>query len=177
MAPELLRKIPAFILNPVTGFRGVSGEPAPRALAYFGLLFLLYLILSYIAFALRTLSLPIGPPDDLLVLFLPHAMLRALTVVYLPIYVALLHGLVYALGGRRGFLQTLKPVLYGLTPLLLLGYIEPLFLIAGLWSVGLIALGVRELQGLSIWRALTAVIIPSLLLVLSILLLFFALVL
>ena len=141
-------------------------------MVHFGLLFLFYLVLSFIAFALGTLFLDIGPPGDLPVLFIPHIMLQALPLILLPIYIALLQGWVYALGGRRGFSQTVKSVLYGLTPLLLLGYISFIFLIAGIWSLALIALGLKELQGLSPGKAFAATALPSILLVLVIFLLF-----
>ncbi|MGE5832065.1 MAG: YIP1 family protein [Methanomicrobiales archaeon] len=139
---------------------------------YFVLLFLLYLVLSYIVFALGTLFLPIGPPGDLPVLFMPHILLQLLPLTLLPIYLGLLHGWVYALGGRGGFSQTVKSVLYGLTPLLLLGYFSPLFLIAGIWSLGLITLGLRELRGMSLGKAGLATLLPSIFLVVLIFILF-----
>jgi len=172
MDPGLVRKIQAFLVSPETAFRGVKDEPASPAMVHFGLLFLFYLVLSYITFALGTLSLDIGPPEDLPVLFIPHIMLRALPLIILPIYLGLLHGWVYELGGRRGFSQTVKSVLYGLTPLLLLGYISILFLIAGIWSLALITLGLKELQGLSLGKAVAATALPSILLVLVLFLLF-----
>ena len=175
----IIRKIPAVIIRPIAAFREISGESPFHALLYFGLLFLFYIILSFIAFALQFVSLGVSQniPSDLPILLLPHAMIQMLLLIYLAIYIVWIHVWVFALGGRKDFGQTVKSILYGLTPLLLLGYLSQIFLVAGFWSLALIALGIRELQGISIGRAIVATVIPTALFVISILVLFFALVL
>jgi len=92
------------------------------------------------------------------------------SLVLLFIGAAWLHLWVYLFGGRKGYRETLKALAFGETPALLLGWIPLVGILAGIWSLVLSVLGVRELHGITTGRALgaviIAVIIPLLLLVL-----------
>ncbi len=63
---------------------------------------------------------------------------------------------VYIVGGRKGIDQTLKAVMYGLTPALLFGWIPLIGIIAALWSLVLEIIGIRELHEITTGRAVTA---------------------
>jgi hypothetical protein len=75
---------------------------------------------------------------------------------------AWLHLWVYILGGRKGYIQTVKSLMYGSTPLLLIGWIPFVSIIGEIWAFVLQILGVRELHEISTGRAIGAVIIAIL---------------
>ena len=61
--------------------------------------------------------------------------------------------------------QTIKAVLYAFTPSGLIGWIPFFGLLGWVWSIILTILGVRELHDLSTGKAVIAVILPVILLV------------
>ncbi|MEI6841758.1 MAG: YIP1 family protein [Methanomicrobiales archaeon] len=72
---------------------------------------------------------------------------------------AWLHLFVRLLGGRKGYLQTLKSLMYGMTPTLLLGWVPYISFIGPVWSFVLEVLGIRELQEMSVGKAVAAVLV------------------
>ncbi|MHC1577098.1 MAG: YIP1 family protein [Candidatus Methanospirareceae archaeon] len=70
-----------------------------------------------------------------------------------------LHLWVFLVGGRNGVEQTLKAVIYGETPSLLLGWIPVLGVVAAIWTLVVEAVGVRQLHELSTGRAVLAVVL------------------
>ncbi|MBK5190304.1 MAG: YIP1 family protein [Methanosarcinales archaeon] len=70
-----------------------------------------------------------------------------------------LHLWVYLVGGRNGIGETIKAVMYGATPSLLLGWIPIVNFIALIWALIVGIIGVRQLQELSTGKAVLAVII------------------
>lgn len=72
---------------------------------------------------------------------------------------AILHIGVYIAGGKKGFDQTLRIIMYGSTPILL-GWIPIIGIIAGIWSLILQTLGIRQLHEITTGRAILAVLIP-----------------
>jgi len=81
---------------------------------------------------------------------------------------AWLHIFVYVVGGRRGYLQTLKSVTFGSTPAMLFGWIPFVGLLSGIWSLVLGIFGLRELQDLTTMKAVLAVILSLIVIVLLI---------
>ncbi|KCZ71422.1 Yip1 domain [Candidatus Methanoperedens nitroreducens] len=77
---------------------------------------------------------------------------------------AIFHIGVYIAGGKKGFDQTLRITMYGSTPSLLLGWIPIIGIIAGIWSLILQTLGIRQLHEITIGRAIIAVLIPLIIL-------------
>jgi hypothetical protein len=75
---------------------------------------------------------------------------------------------VFLLGGRRGYLQTLKAITFGSTPAMLFGWIPFAGFLAGIWSLALGIFGIRELQDLTTTRAVLAVILALMVVVLII---------
>ncbi len=71
-----------------------------------------------------------------------------------------LHLGVYVAGGKKGSNQTLKALVYTSTPSLLFGWIPVMNIIAGMWSLGLNIIGIREFHEISTGRAILAVLIP-----------------
>ncbi len=85
------------------------------------------------------------------------------TVLGVIIGALVIHIFVYLFGGRQGVEQTLKTAMYAVTPTLLLGWLPLINVIAGLWSLVLFVLGIRELQKISTGAAILAVILPIIL--------------
>jgi hypothetical protein len=86
--------------------------------------------------------------------------LMILSIIMAFIGGAVVHIFVYLVGGRKGIKQTIKAMIYGLTPGLLLGWIPIVSYFAAIWSLVLGILGVRQLHELTTGRAVLAVSIP-----------------
>lgn len=84
---------------------------------------------------------------------------------------AIVHIGVLIVGGKKGITQTIKAVMYGSTPGMLLGWIPIIGGLAGIWSLVLEILGIRQLQEVTTGRAIIAVIIPLVIIVILIVLL------
>jgi hypothetical protein len=96
-----------------------------------------------------------GPAFPVMVFF----MMLVGSVICTLVFAAWLHLWVYVVGGRKGIMLTVNTVIYGSTPLLLLGWIPFLGIIFTLWSLVLGVLGIRELQEISTGKAIFAVAI------------------
>ena len=79
---------------------------------------------------------------------------------------AWLHLFVYLLGGRKGYIRTLKAVTFGSTLSMLFGWIPFVGILAGIWSLVLEVLGIWELQEMTTARAALAVILAILVILL-----------
>lgn len=183
-----LELIKGFFLLPVETFRTVKDTDYRDTLVYFLILVLIYTVLS-VPIMLVSLSLMwpvfngmfgrlgIGTLTGFGIVSIAVVMI-IVALVFLFIGAAWLHLWVYLLGGRKGYRETLKALAFGDTPALLLGWIPLVGFLAGIWSLVLSILGIRELHGISTARALGAVIIavaiPLLILVLLALFLFIA---
>jgi amino acid transporter len=66
------------------------------------------------------------------------------------------------MGGRNGLFQTIKAVIYGETPILVLGWIPVINLFAAIWMIIVGIIGVRQLHGLSTGTAVIAMILALL---------------
>lgn len=75
----------------------------------------------------------------------------------------IIHIFVYMLGGKKGIVQTIKAVMYGSSVSLLLGWIPLLNMIAGIWSILIEIIGIRQLQEITIERSILAVVLPIIL--------------
>jgi len=79
------------------------------------------------------------------------------TLIFILIIAAWIHVWVYLFGGRKGVRQTIKTIMYGNTPDLLLGWIPYIGLIFTLWSLVLSTWGIHEIQEISTGKAILAV--------------------
>jgi hypothetical protein len=70
-----------------------------------------------------------------------------------------LHISIYIVGGRKGYFNTLKAVMYGQTPALLLGWIPYISFISIIWSLIVEFVGIHRLQELTIRRTILAFLI------------------
>jgi hypothetical protein len=80
------------------------------------------------------------------------------------------HVFVLLLGGEKGFIATLKTVMYASTPWLLLGWIPYVSAIGALWSLILLILGIKETQEMTLGSALLVILVPLVLVLILVLL-------
>ncbi len=84
--------------------------------------------------------------------------------------IAVIHAFVYVIGGGRGgYGATYKAMIYGATPAILLGWVPVASILVFLRSLYLEIRGLSKLHKITMWRALFAVLAPTLLIVLFIL--------
>lgn len=155
MTSEFFDQLKGLLVQPVAAFQELKGKPIIAALGFFAVILLIFSVLSSIVdlnFA-NPLGLVIGIIVGYIFLF-----------VITFIGAAILHLFVYIVGGRAGVEQTIKAVLYAFTPYGLIGWIPYIGLLGMLWSFILTILGIRELHDLSTGKAVLAVILPFIIL-------------
>jgi hypothetical protein len=169
---DFIELVKGFLLSPVETFQKVRKADLGDALKYYMILVVIHAVLNVIislvalsaiwaAFSSIFESLGIAVPAMVGFGIIIAAILMIFVyLLVLFIGAAWLHLWVYLLGGRKGYIETLKAIGYGNTPFMLLGWIPLIgFVIGMFWSFILAILGVRELQTMSTGRAAGAVIL------------------
>jgi hypothetical protein len=172
MLDTILTKVQGFLFNPVETFRkSRDDEPGP-VFAYFIALLLFDAILTTLITLLGIGSkmfegmMPaIGSPVVLFVaIFVGGFIFTLLGSVWIHLWV-------WMVGGRKGIFQTIKAIMYGMTPNLLLGWVPLVGIVFFIWAIILEILGIRELHEISASKAVIAmaiaIIIPLILLILA----------
>jgi hypothetical protein len=160
-----------FILSPVETFRKVRDTELGDSLAYYLVLLVINAVLSaivslamvsavWMTFSglFEQLGLPIPAVAGVGVVMFAILMI-IIQFIFVFIGAAWLHLFVYLLGGRKGYLQTLKSVIFGSTPAMLIGWIPFIGWLAGIWAFILEIIGIRELQEMTTGKAALAVIL------------------
>ncbi|MDD1707356.1 MAG: YIP1 family protein [Methanoregulaceae archaeon] len=174
--------IKGFLLSPVETFQKVRSADLGDALKYYLVIVVINAVLSAIVGLLMVSAIwamfapifeQIGIPFTLaagagVVVF--AILMIFVQLLMLFIGAAWLHIFVYLLGGRKGYLQTLKAISYGSTPSMLIGWIPFIGIIGAIWSFILGILGIRELQAMSTGRAAGAVILAMIIILIIIIL-------
>ena len=167
-------KIKGFLISPVETFQKVKDENLGPLMKYFVVLAVIFSILWAIIFAAMasamTAMMPIKMPFmgaaagglAAVTMFISYLILL---IIGLFIGAAIVHIFVYLLGGRKGYTQTVKAIGYGMTPSLLLGWIPFIGIIAGIWALIVEIIGIRELQEMSTGKAVLAMILPLIIMV------------
>ncbi len=167
-----------FLLAPLESFRTVRDTDWGDSLRYYLILLVINAVLSAIvsigmaSTAWTTFSalftqvgVPLPAVTGTGVIFIALLMI-IVQFVLLFIGAAWLHLFVYILGGRRGYLQTLKALSFGSTPAMLFGWIPVIGFLAGIWSLILGIFGIQELQDMTTIKAAIAVILAVLVILL-----------
>lgn len=173
---DFMEKVKGFFLEPSRTFQYYREDSLANALKYYFILYLLYSILDILV--------RIFFGNLIISLMGEYAMISAnagteeiiMSSIYDVVYVipvifiggAFLEVGVYIVGGRMGLNQTIKAMLYSSTPSLLFGWVPVLNIIAGIWSIVLNIIGIREFHDISSERAFLAMTIPIILLLLII---------
>jgi len=167
-----------FLLSPVETFRKVRDTDVEDSLRYYLLLLAINAVLSVIVnlaiagsvwmvfsdlLKQAGLAVPAVAGAGVIIIALVMIIVQFVLVF---IGAAWLHLFVYLLGGRRGYLQTLKAITFGSTPAMLFGWIPFAGLLAAIWSLVLGFFGIRELQDLTTIKAALAVILAIMVIVL-----------
>ncbi|WP_209630377.1 YIP1 family protein [Methanofollis sp. W23] len=151
-------------MNPVDTFQATKDDDLGEVITYFVVLLLINAVLSGLlmmvgvgAFA----DVP-GMGAGIGVATVIVAIIAVIVAGIIGIFIAglILHLFVLLLIGGNGVGQSIKAMAYGATPGMLLGWIPIVNLLAGLWSVVLYILGVRELHETTTGRAAAAVLLP-----------------
>ena len=80
------------------------------------------------------------------------------------------HCFVLMFDGKMGYAQTIKAEMYAYTPVLLLGWIPYINILAAIWSMVLMIIGIRELQEMPTDKAVATVLLPVILFLIGIIL-------
>ncbi len=167
---DFTEKVKGFLLEPSKTFDAIKGEDLGEAIKYYAVIAAVYSAIFAVLFAFvgsllgsmmggRNLGMMLGGIVGaggaivIFVLFIIFAIIGAF------VGGAVLHIFVYIVGGRKGIAETIKAVMYGSTPGLLLGWIPVIGFIAGIWSLVLEILGIRQLHEISTGKAVLAVVL------------------
>ena len=181
---DTLETIKGFLMQPVESFRKVRGTSLGDAITYFLIIVIINTILTVIVdlvFASAILAMftqvmaQMGMGEVFLMEMIGMVAVAIIMViaslVLLFVFAGWLHLFVYLLGGRKGYAETVKAMIFGSTPYMLIGWIPVIGLfVGGIWSLVLEILGIRELHQVSTGRAAGAVVLSVFILALLIIL-------
>lgn len=182
MALSLTDKIVGFLARPVETYRAVRDEELGPPVVYFLVLLIINAILTaivaYLGLAAAdantpNFSLGIGGSIGSFILGLIGAFIWG--IIMLAFGSIFLHIGAKIMGGRGDFADSFKSTVYASTPSLLLGWLAIIPVIGWLigiivfiWMLVLLFLGVRELHEMETTRAVIAVVIAAVLLLIGI---------
>lgn len=168
---DFVEKAKGLLINPVNTFDNSKNDTLGEAIKYYAIIIAVSSLLSALLFTtamgslgsmmgLGQLGTMMGIGTGLGGAAVIFVMMIVAGIVRVFINSAIVHLGVLIVGGKNGIEQTVKAVIYGSTPGLLLGWVPIIGGFAGIWSLGLEILGIRQLQGVTTVRAIIAVIIP-----------------
>lgn len=168
---DFFEKVKGFLLEPSKTFDATKGEKLEEAIKYYAVIAAVYSALFAVLLAFvgtlfgsmmggRSLGMLMGAGAGAGGAIIFFVLFMIFIIIGAFIGGAVLHIFVYLVGGRKGIVQTIKAVMYGSTPGLLLGWIPIIGFIAGIWSLVLEILGIRQLHELTTGKAVLAVLIP-----------------
>jgi len=157
---SIIEKIHGFLLTPVRSFQKYRNEPFSSAYICYAVLWVIESLLTTLVIITKASDLfPYQSLMDIsgmgagVVFFL----LFGIGLILPFIGGAIVHAGVIMVGGKKGYLQTVKAYMYAITPNLVLGWIPIIAIIGIIWSIILEVIGIRELQDLSTGRAIGAI--------------------
>jgi len=167
MLTNIFERVQGFLLMPVETFQKAREDSLESALGYYVVLLIIYAALTaaIVAIVGITLSGFFGRALGLSGAALPLVIFVGMIIGgILSVFIggAWLHLWVWLLGGKKGYGQTIKSLMYGSTPHFLIGWIPVIGLLGALWSFILVIFGIRELHQISTGRSIAAVIIAIL---------------
>lgn len=183
-------KVKGFLVKPVETFQAHKGEGLGAAYQYYIVLFVIFTILfgivavaldmNFLTTTIQTLSQVPGMEwaaafsvfSAFVVAFDVFVLYAMFVIGIFWIFISgiMLHCFALMLDAEKGYQQTIKALMYSYTPYLLLGWIPYVNIIVAIWSLVLLALGIRELQEISTGKAVLVVLIPIILTLIGLLL-------
>lgn len=170
---DFIELVKGFLLSPAETFRKVRPADLGDTLKYYLVLVVIntifsviisLVIISSVWAALSTLFPFLGLTAPAIAgagIVIFAILMIFVHLLMLFIVAAWVHLWVWLLGGRKGYVQTLKAIACADTPYLLLGWIPLVGIIGAIWSFILSIIGVRELHEVSTGRAAAAVILAA----------------
>jgi hypothetical protein len=161
-------KVKGFLGAPLNTFDNVQTEALGSAVKYFTIWLVIYAILRTIVFytlerrVFQTLWDLLGVSDAAVYRFDPVIFgLLAVVGAFASLFISgsLTHLFVRAFGGRKGYGNTIKAFAYGNTPLFLFGWIPFVGMLLWIWALVLNIIGIRQLHEISTGRAVGAVLL------------------
>ena len=185
MTEPFAKKVKGFLLKPSETFRATQAESLNSAFQYYVILLIIFSVLMFllIAFSIALsgsaspatgsaspLSGALGSSgSNLLNAFKPFLTTFVLFLPFLLFMMGLFgiflsgfqyHVFVLLFGGQKGLVQTVKTLMYAVTPVLLIAWIPFASIIGGIWYLILIFIGIRENQEMTTGRAVLVVVVP-----------------
>jgi len=181
MVLSIGERIKGFLFSPSKTFDNSKGDTLDDAFKYFIVILVIYTALtSVISVAYSMIGWKAGPWAPIVVAMGPLlSVVSFILGLILGIIGVLIAGLwahiwVYVAGGRKGVERTIKALMYISTPMYLMGWIPFVILISGwlpiailgwfilaIWTLIVGIVGIRQLHELSTGRAVLAVILAS----------------
>ncbi len=179
---DFFEKVKGFLLEPSKTFDAIKGENLSEAIKYYAVIAAVYsalfavllaLVLTFVGTLFGSMMggqnlgmlMGAGAAGSAIIFFV---LFMIFTIIGAIVGGAILHIFVYIVGGRKGIAQTIKAVMYGLTPGLLLGWIPIIGFIAAIWSLVVEIIGIRQLHELTTGKAVLAVLIPIIIVILAV---------
>ncbi len=162
---EFVEKINGILTEPSKTFDALKGETLGESIKYYAVIAAISAAMNALLFALAfgtmfgQLRTMIGASAGAAGAIVFFVILFIFQIIGVFISGAIFHIFVFLVGGRKGLTQTIKAVIYGSTPGLLIGWIPLIGIIGGLWSLVLEVLGIRQLHEMTTGRAVLAVVI------------------
>lgn len=178
MPTGFIDKVKGFLLNPTETLIAHRDESLGDALRYFVILLAIFGALNGVMAALglsmaqdlASASGGMGAFGAIVTILVAIVAMIIFGVIGLFIGGVILHIFVYIAGGRKDFNTTLRSAIYSATPNLLFGWIPFIGFLAGIWSLVLQVLAIKELHEISTGRAVVAVVLPFILMLILVVL-------
>jgi hypothetical protein len=163
-------KVKGFLGAPLNTFNNVEAEALGSALKYFTIWLVIYAILRTIVFytlerrVYQIIWDLLGLSDAAPYLYHFDPVIFALLGVLgafggLFIGGSWTHLFVRAFGGRKGYGNTIKAFAYGYTPVFLFGWLPFVGMLFSIWALVLNIIGIKQLHQISTGRAIGAVLL------------------
>ena len=182
MFDDLVSNVKGFIMTPSEMFKKTSGKSLGAAYQYYVALLVIFTVLFGIVVVSMGLATFTSMVDKMAVIpiiggvaagavanFSGFVIALGVFFVYLLFLISLLgifvsglffHAFVVLMGGEKGVTQTLKTTMYACTPFLLFGWIPFVSIIAYIWYLVLLVIGIKENHGMELGNAILVVLIP-----------------
>jgi hypothetical protein len=182
MLDDLMSEVKGFLMAPSETFGKTSEKSLGAAYQYYVALLVIFTVLFGIVVVSMGLATFTSMVDKMAVVpvvggvaagaaanFSGFVIALGVFVVYLfflfyllGIFISalIIHAFVLLMGGTKGATQTVKTTMYASTPFLLLGWIPFVSIIAYIWSLALLVIGLKETHKMELGNAVLVVIIP-----------------
>ena len=171
MSQDIIEKAKGFLMDPAETFRNAQSDDLGEAFKYFAIILAINSVLSGllvmagvgVATEIPGMALGIAGSFASGIAAIVGTFIGG--IIGLFIGGIIVHIFVALIIGGNGIEQTIKALIYGATPGMLLGWIPFIGIIGGLWSLVLYIIGIRELHDTTTGKAAVAVLLPVIILV------------